>query len=86
MYPFPLKRRILSENGHLSNNACAEEIEKLIKSGSTRFILAHLSRENNLPVLARETTRSLLEMGGHKETKDFLVSVAAPQGNDVIIM
>ncbi len=86
MYPFPLKRRILSESGHLSNNACAEEIEKLIKSGSTRFILGHLSKENNLPVLAKETTRSLLEMDGHKETKDFLLSVAAPQGNDVIIM
>lgn len=86
MYPFPLKRRILSESGHLSNNACAEEIEKLIKSGATRFILAHLSRENNLPMLARETTKSLLEMGSYKETKDFLLSVAAPQGNDLIIM
>lgn len=86
MYPFPLKRRILSETGHLSNNSCAEEIERLIESGSTRFILAHLSRENNLPVLAKETTKSLLEMDSYKETKDFLLSVAAPQGNDIIII
>ena len=50
-YPFPLKRRIMSENGHLSNNACAEESEKLINSRATRFILAHLSKENNLPII-----------------------------------
>ena len=85
-YPFYLKRRILSESGHLSINACAEEIEKLIESGSTRFILAHLSKENNLPMLASQTTKSLLEMDSYKETKDFLLSVAAPQGNDVIII
>lgn len=86
MYPFQLKRRILSENGHLSNNACAEEIEKLVENGATRFILAHLSRENNLPYLARETTKSLLEMKSIKENVDFLLSVASPQENDVIIL
>lgn len=86
MYPFPLKRRIMSECGHLSNNACAQEIKLLLENGSTKFILAHLSRENNLPFLARETTKSMLEMCGHKETRDFLLSVAAPQGNDAIIL
>ncbi|MEE1002995.1 MAG: MBL fold metallo-hydrolase [Acutalibacteraceae bacterium] len=85
-YPFYLKRRILSENGHLSNNSCAEEVEKLIESGTTRFILAHLSRENNLPMLAHETTRSLLLMDSYKETKDYLLSVASPQDNEVIII
>lgn len=86
LYPFPLKRRIMSETGHLSNNACAEEIEKLIKQGATRFILAHLSKENNLPHLARETTRSLLYMNSFEETKDYLLTIASPQGNDIIIL
>ena len=85
-YPFHLKRRIMSENGHLSNNACAEEIVRLAKLGSTRFILAHLSRENNLPYLASETTRSLLLMSGLQETRDYFLSVAAPQENELIIL
>lgn len=86
LYPFQLKRRIMSENGHLSNNACAEEIEKLIKLGSTKFILAHLSRENNSPFLAKETTKSLLFMNSFEETKDYLLTVASPLGTDVIIL
>ena len=86
LYPFPLKRRIMSENGHLSNNACAEEIAKLIKLGATRFVLAHLSKENNLPMLARETTKSMLLMNGFKETNDYFLSVASPQENDLIIL
>ena len=86
LYPFPLKRRIMSQNGHLSNNACAEEIEKLVKTGSTRFVLAHLSRENNLPFLAKETTKSLLTMNGMCENKDYFLSVSNPQDNEVIIL
>ncbi len=86
LYPFPLKRRIMSENGHLSNNACAEEIGKLINLGATRFILAHLSKENNLPMLARETTRSMLTMNSFEETQDYFLSVATPDENDLIIL
>ena len=85
-YPFPLKRRIMSENGHLSNAACAEEIEKLIKSGATRFILSHLSEHNNLPMLAKETTRSLLTMDAFEEQKDYLLSVSVSKGNNIIII
>ena len=48
-YPYPLKRRILSDRGHLSNDACACVLEQLVSRGSTRFCLAHLSKENNNP-------------------------------------
>jgi len=54
-YPAYLKRRILSERGHLSNEACAFLANMLAKSGTRHIILAHLSRENNTPELARET-------------------------------
>ncbi len=86
LYPFPLKRRIMSEHGHLSNGACAEEVKKLVDSGAQRILLAHLSRENNLPMLAKETTRSMLLIGGLKEGSDYLLSVCAPQNNDLIII
>lgn len=86
MYTFPLKRRIMSEYGHLSNGACAEEVKKLVDGGAQRILLAHLSRENNLPMLAKESTRSMLLIGGLKEGIDYLLSVCAPQNNDLLII
>lgn len=56
-YPFPLKRRILSTQGHLSNAECAAFARELAESGTSRVILAHLSRENNTP------SRALAESG-----------------------
>ena len=60
-YPFYLKRRILSERGHLSNADCALLARRLCESGTRRLILGHLSRENNRPALALETVSSALE-------------------------
>lgn len=85
-YPYPLKRRIMSDVGHLSNNACAEEAVKLLKSGTTRFMLAHLSRENNMPTLARETTKERLELSGANDEVDYRLAVAAPFGNRMIVL
>lgn len=51
-YPFYLKKRILSEHGHLSNDACAEAIARFAEKGTKYFFLAHLSQENNRPDIA----------------------------------
>ena len=60
-YPFYLKRRILSDRGHLSNAACASFARELAGSGTRQIILAHLSRENNTPAKAMaETGQALL--------------------------
>lgn len=83
-YPYYLKRRILSDKGHLSNDACANTLTKLIQSGSTRFILGHLSRENNIPQLAFETSHTALNETGAERGKDYLLGVAAPSGNPLI--
>ena len=62
-YPVWLKRRILSDRGHLSNACCAQLSRKLALGGTRRIILGHLSRENNTPALAlsaaRESTAGL---------------------------
>lgn len=51
-YPPVLKRRILSEYGHLSNEAAAELAVALCANGTRRLILGHLSRYNNTPAKA----------------------------------
>ncbi len=60
-YPFHLKQRIKSNFGHLSNLDAAETIAKLAKSYSTRFVLMHLSQENNTPETAEITCNGILE-------------------------
>ncbi len=51
-YPPDLKRRIASRHGHLSNTDCAAFAARLAEGGTKRFLLAHLSENNNLPELA----------------------------------
>ncbi len=75
-YPFYLKQRILSDRGHLSNENCAKTAVKLVESGTTRLVLGHLSKENNIPSLAYETTRSALTLAGAQEGMDYLLTVA----------
>lgn len=75
-YPYFLKKRILSDHGHLSNEVCAETAIKLLESGTTNFVLGHLSKENNIPSLAYETTHAAMTMAGATEGKDYILSVA----------
>jgi len=63
-YPWHLKRRILSNVGHLSNEAAAAEIELLCGGGVSTLVLAHISSENNRPELAVETVGRVLEERG----------------------
>ena len=57
-YPYYLKLRIRSNKGHLSNGASADFAAELAKNGTKSFILAHLSKENNLPELAFDAVHS----------------------------
>lgn len=75
-YPIYLKKRILSETGHLSNDCCASELPLMVKSGTTRLVLAHLSRKNNMPQLAYQTALTALAEAGMKEGMDYTLNVA----------
>jgi len=81
-YPYHVKRRIMSGVGHLSNDSCAEFARELVENGTTRLILGHLSRENNDPLLAYQTTKSVLEMMGAVEGRDYILKVAKPVNDE----
>ena len=85
-YPYPLKRRILSERGHLSNESCAAELPRFAQQGTARFVLAHLSRENNTPELAYLTAQTALCGSGLREGTDFLLHVATPGGDSDMVV
>lgn len=77
-YPYYLKRRILGERGHLSNETAGQLLCKILHDGLKKIFLGHLSKENNYPELAYETVRLevLLEDTPYKP-EDFDISVAA---------
>ncbi len=72
-YPYHLKRRILSDYGHLSNENSAKLAEYLAQRGTKRFVLGHLSKENNYPPTAEATVRAALS-----NFSDVSLSVASP--------
>lgn len=63
-YPYSLKRRIMSQRGHLSNDDCAKAAVHLARSGVQKLILGHLSQNNNLPELAFSATQNALNECG----------------------
>ncbi len=75
-YPYFLKRRILGEKGHLSNEAAGHAAYELINAGAKQIMLGHLSRENNFPELAFETVKSVLEEKGISIGRDVDLNLA----------
>lgn len=78
-YPYLLKKRILSDKGHLSNEACAAELTALVNAGTLRLMLGHLSEQNNTPALALRTAVCALERAGMRRNNDFTLDVAPAQ-------
>lgn len=85
-YPYLLKRRILSDTGHLSNLACGDFVTELIKSGTTRFVLGHLSKENNIPSLAYQTSKAALDCLGATENRDYILTVAGSGAPEMVVL
>lgn len=56
-YPYYLKKRILGDRGHLSNERCAELLFSILNDNLKAVFLGHLSKENNMPELAYEAVR-----------------------------
>lgn len=79
IYPYQLKKRILSDKGHLSNDTCANELAELVKSGTLRLMLGHLSEQNNTPRIALSTSVLALEQAGMKYKSDYTLDVAPPE-------
>lgn len=84
-YSYPLKRRILSPYGHLSNDQADEIIERLVGAQVKNIILAHLSENNNTKELAFDGAVRALSKHGIVEGKDVKIYVAMQGGLGVTI-
>lgn len=86
-YPYPLKVRIKSDHGHLSNDYAGHELAGLLlarrDAGADRplrVMLAHLSFHNNAPLFARQTVEDILAASGFRKGSDYTLEVAAREG------
>jgi len=59
-YPWPLKQRIQSRSGHLSNDDTSQLLQEILHDGLTHVILAHLSEQNNTPNKALQAVQQTL--------------------------
>jgi phosphoribosyl 1,2-cyclic phosphodiesterase len=73
-YPWPLKQRIRSRHGHLSNADCAALLSELIHERLRTIVLGHLSQTNNNPRLAFDAGLAALKSRGADEDVTLLVA------------
>ena len=76
-YPYYLKRRILGNYGHLSNELSGQLIYRLLNDHVKGILLGHLSKENNFEELAYETVKLELENNSYaNDVREFGLAVA----------
>jgi len=76
-YPWHLKQRILSEQGHLSNAQAAQALRRVFETDARKrvVLLAHLSAENNTPQIAERTVCMMLAREGWFTGESLYVGV-----------
>lgn len=79
-YPYPLKKRILSPHGHLSNDTAAAAALKLVESGVRGILLGHLSETNNEYKLAYQAVEAHLIKHGVIPGKNVGLKIAMREG------
>ncbi|MEP6936470.1 MAG: MBL fold metallo-hydrolase [Chthoniobacterales bacterium] len=74
--PWPVKQRIQSRHGHLSNAAAAIVVEQLLPGKIDRVVLGHLSRDCNTPALAAGAIQTMLARVGRTEVEVYCAGQA----------
>ncbi len=76
-YPYPLKRRVMGERGHLSNELSGRLLCDILHDGLKSVMLGHLSKENNYAELAYETVKLEVSLGDNPyRGEDIPITVA----------
>ncbi|KRL05828.1 MBL fold metallo-hydrolase [Liquorilactobacillus oeni] len=79
VYPWSLKQRILSDQGHLSNDDGAAAIIDVLGNHTKKIYLGHLSQDNNMKELAHVTMSSTLKQHDLAVGHDFSILDTDPE-------
>ncbi len=87
-YPYPLKRRVMGDKGHLSNELSGKLLCDILHDDLQCVVLGHLSKENNYEELAYETVRLEISIGDNPyKGNDIPMMVAKrDQVSDIIAL
>lgn len=72
-YSWPLKQRILSDVGHLSNDEAGQALLDVVTPKTKHIFLAHRSQHNNTEYLAHETAKEMLVDGDANLDEDVKI-------------
>ena len=76
-YPYPLKRRVMGDRGHLSNELSGKLLCDILHDDLQYVVLGHLSKENNYDKLAYETVKLEIDMSENEyKAGDIYIEVA----------
>ncbi|RYL90861.1 MBL fold metallo-hydrolase [Sporolactobacillus sp. THM7-4] len=70
-YPWNVKRRIIGDTGHISNDESGVALRDVLGNRTKKIYLAHLSKDNNMKELARMSVAEKLEMSGLKMGREI---------------
>ncbi|MDB5083684.1 MAG: metallohydrolase [Bacilli bacterium] len=73
-YPWHLKRRVLGDKGHLSNETAADALLEVMTKYTKHVYMAHQSKENNFPELAELTLNGKLKNSGIHVGEDIALN------------
>lgn len=74
-YPYPLKRRVAGDKGHLSNELSGRLLCDILHDNLKHVVLGHLSKENNYEELAYETVKLEVTLGDNPYKGDDFQSL-----------
>ena len=77
-YPWALKQRVMSRRGHLSNDSVAQYLGNDFDGKAEHVVLAHLSKNNNLPELALLSAQRALEARMDSPVRRTRLELARP--------
>lgn len=84
-YPWAIKRRIIGDRGHLSNDDSAKLLSKVITQKTKNIILGHLSSEHNFSDLARVTViRELQKSRKDLDLSEIVIDVASKKSRSKV--
>ena len=85
-YPYRLKRRILSDFGHLNNEYAIGVLDRIISPDLKAVLLGHLSEENNYPELVDLGIRQYLSsLPEERKSPDLVVETAVRTHSSSVI-
>ena len=63
-YPWAVKQRVMSRNGHLSNDVVSDYVCHEFDSSTATLVLGHLSEHNNHPAIVQMVAQQALNRRG----------------------